>query len=255
MAVIEYFRAMTATSNNDRESHPSAVVLMPAFNEAGAIGQVIADIQAFIDLPIIVIDDASTDDTIGEARRAGATVLPLCTQLGAWGATQTGLRYAVRHGFDVAITMDADGQHDARSLDKLIRPVAQGLCDVSIGACTRRGSALRHVAWVLMKRTSGLALEDITSGFRVYNRQAIRQLASWRASLLDYQDVGVLLLLQAQGLRIMDVKVAMQARQNGKSRIFHSWLTVFYYMYHTLLLGLSKRKRARKYMNPSEITG
>ena len=99
----------------------------------------------------------------------------------------------------------------------------------------------------MMKRASGLSLEDITSGFRVYNDQAIIELASWRATLLDYQDVGVLLLLQSKGLKIVDVKVKMQERQNGASRVFHSWLMVGYYMCQTLLLGLSKRRMAKPY--------
>jgi hypothetical protein len=105
----------------------------------------------------------------------------------------------------------------------------------------------------MMKRASGLTLEDITSGFRVYNRKAIRELASWRATLLDYQDIGVLLLLQAKGIIIMDVKVPMQPRRNGKSYVFNSWFTVIYYMCQTLILGLSKRQLARRYESPQVV--
>jgi hypothetical protein len=143
--------------------------------------------------------------------------------------------------------MDADGQHDASFLEDLLRPVIEGAADVSIGACTQRGSMLRKIAWVLIKSTSGLTLEDITSGFRAYNRKAIGELSKPRATLLDYQDVGVLLLLQARGLSIVDVNVDMQDRRNGGSRIFRSWIIVFYYMCQTLLLGLTKRKMARPY--------
>jgi hypothetical protein len=218
--------------------------LIPALNEGDAIAEVIGEIRQVCDFPVLVIDDASTDDTVAKAQQAGATVIPLPAQLGAWGATQTGLRYALRHGYDMAITMDADGQHEAESLGELIRPVAQGVADVAIGACTHRGSMLRRIAWVMMKQASGLSLEDITSGFRVYNHKAIRALASWQATLLDYQDIGVLLLLQSKDIRIVDVKITMQPRRNGKSRVFHSWLMVAYYMCHTLLLGLSKRRLA-----------
>jgi hypothetical protein len=141
--------------------------------------------------------------------------------------------------------MDADGQHEADSIRELLEPVAQGTSDVAIGACTQRGSLPRRVAWGMMKGASGLTLEDITSGFRAYNRKAIRELASWRATLLDYQDIGVLLLLQSKRLSIVDVQVPMQARRHGKSRVFHSWLMVFYYMCHTLMLGFSKRRVRR----------
>ena len=225
----------------------AAVILIPAFNEADSISGVIHEVHEHINLPIIVIDDASTDDTVAISRNAGATVIPLSVQLGAWGATQAGLRYALRHGYPMAISMDADGQHEASSLGDVIYPVAQNIADVSIGACTQRGSTLRKVAWHMMKRTSGLSLEDVTSGFRVYNHRAMRELASWRATLLDYQDIGVLLLLQSKGLKIVDVKVPMQERKNGRSRVFHSWLMVAYYMCQTLLLGLTKRQRAHRY--------
>jgi hypothetical protein len=241
---------MTPNKEESRLSLPATVIIIPAFNEAQVIGSVIEEIRGYCDFPIFVIDDASTDDTVAEAMHAGARVVPLAVQLGAWGAMQTGLRLARRKGYDIAITMDADGQHDASSLDDLLHPVIQGVADVSIGACTQRGSRLRKIAWVLMKQASGLALEDITSGFRVYNRRAIRELSSRRATLLDYQDVGVLLLLQSRGLTIVDVEVTMLDRRNGGSRIFRSWLIVFYYMCQTLLLGLTKRKLARSYRNP-----
>lgn len=232
---------------------PSTVILIPAFNEEDIIADVLRAIRAACDFPVVVIDDASSDNTIAEAHRAGATIIPLAAQLGAWGAAQTGLRYAKRHGYKIAITMDADGQHEARFLDRLMQPVIQGMADVAIGSCTERGSILRRIAWTMMKRTSGLSLNDITSGFRVYNHKAIRELAGRRATLLDYQDIGVLLLLQRRGLKFANVAVTMQPRQNGKSRLFHSWLTVIYYMCHTLLLGLSKRPLHSRFSNPDAV--
>jgi glycosyltransferase involved in cell wall biosynthesis len=226
----------------NKAEQSSTAILMPAFNEAGIIASVIEEIRQHCDFDIIVIDDASTDDTISCARNAGAEVLALAAQLGAWGATQTGLRYALRNGYKIAVSMDADGQHEASVLSDLVGPVEKGDTDISIGACTERGSRLRKFAWVLMKRASGLSVQDITSGYRVYNRKAIRALAGRRATFLDYQDIGVLLFLQSRGLKIIDIEVPMRSRSNGHSRVFHSWLMVVYYMCHTLLLGLSKRR-------------
>ncbi len=220
-------------------------IVIPAFNEEQVVGRVIAEIRDACKLPIFIVDDASTDDTVAVALASGAEVLRLPAQLGAWGATQTGLRYAIRRGFDVVICMDADGQHKASSIAQLLPPVISGEADAAIGACTVRGSIPRQIAWTMMKKTSGLSLEDITSGFRVYNRKAIRVLASWQATLLDYQDIGVLLLLQSKGLKIVDVEVPMRNRTNGSSRVFSSWLVVGYYMCQTLLLGLTKRRMAR----------
>ncbi|MFT6955204.1 MAG: glycosyltransferase involved in cell wall biosynthesis [Halieaceae bacterium] len=238
---------MTTPTGLGRFTTPTTVILIPAFNEGEVIADVIGEIREVCDHPVIVIDDASNDETIEKSKKAGATIISLPVQLGAWGATQTGLRYAARHGYDIAITMDADGQHEAHSLQDVLKPVVEGVADVAIGACTQRGSSLRKFAWILMKHASALTLEDITSGFRVYNVRAIRELASWRATLLDYQDIGVLLLLQSRGLKIVDVEVPMQSRRNGKSHIFDSWLAVAYYMCHALLLGLSKRRRASSY--------
>lgn len=238
---------------DNRESEPSTAaplarisIVIPAFNEAAIIGSVLREIRSKCPYEIFVVDDASTDDTIAVAEAAGAIVVPLASQLGAWGATQTGLRYALRSGFDTVVSMDADGQHEASSIAVLVAPVLSGEADVVIGACTERGSTLRKIAWRMMKRVSGLSLEDITSGFRVYNYRSIKELASWRATLLDYQDVGVLMLLQSKGLRILDKPVPMQTRINGKSRIFHSWIIVGYYMSQTLVLGMSKRKMRRR---------
>lgn len=224
-------------------SRLSCLVIIPAHNEADDIAQVVHEIRDQCDFPIAVVDDASSDDTAERARAAGACVIPLAMQLGAWGAIQTGIRHAHAAGFDFALTMDADGQHEAVWIENLLRPVAAGQAGVSIGCCVRRGSWLRKVAWKLMKAVSGLALEDITSGFRVYDRQALGILASRAATLLEYQDVGVLVLLQAKGVKIVDVEVTMLPRRSGTSRVYHSWFVVFSYMCHTLLLSFSKRSR------------
>ena len=220
----------------------SAIIVMPAFNEAGVIAAVIDEIKKYCNLPIMVVDDASTDNTAAVAEASGAIVVKLCVQLGAWGATQTGIRYALRHKYRFVISMDADGQHQASCLQKIARPVKIGDADVCIGTCIRRGSILRQLAWKMMRKTSGLSLEDLTSGFRVYNQSAMLELAGWRATLLEYQDIGVLLMLQSQGLKILDTEVDMLQRINGPSRVFRSWSLVGYYMCHTLLLGLTKRR-------------
>jgi glycosyltransferase involved in cell wall biosynthesis len=217
------------------------IVIIPAHNEVNDIAYVIGQVKKYSGFPVVVVDDASTDDTISIARAAGAVVIPLAVQLGAWGATQTGLRYARNNDYDYAITMDADGQHLAESLSSLLQPIVNQDADVTIGACSSRGSLLRKIAWSLMKRVSGLRLEDLTSGFRVYDRRAVKRLAGWQATLLQYQDVGVLAMLQASGLRIMDVEVDMLPRRHGISRVFYSWTSVVYYMSYTLLLAFTKR--------------
>lgn len=223
----------------------NGIVIMPAFNEQRDIAAVIHEVQRATRLQILVVDDCSTDQTAELAREAGARVMRLSQNLGAWGAIQAGLRYACRKGFDFAMTMDADGQHEAIWIDQMFAPVVADQADVSIGCCVRRGSKLRKIAWVMLKFTSGLKMEDITSGFRVYNRRAMELLSGKEATLLEYQDVGVLVLLKNTGLRLQDVDVTMLPRTSGTSRVYSSWVVVAYYMAHTLLLGISKRFSAR----------
>lgn len=218
------------------------IILIPAKNEANTISRVISEIRpSLFQGDVLVIDDASTDNTAELAARAGAKVIRLPFSLGAWGATQTGMRYARDGGYHAAITMDADGQHEADSLPVLQQPLLrQTGVDVVIGAYPQRGSKARRLAWSFFRSLSGLTLEDLTSGLRAYNRRAIELLASPRATLIDYQDMGVLLLLHHAGLRVCEVPVPMSVRATGCSRIFNSWRAVGKYMLYTTTLCIAR---------------
>jgi len=222
------------------------IILIPAKNEAKTVGQIVSEVKARFAITVVVIDDASTDDTAKVARAAGAIVLPLPFSLGAWGAIQTGLCYASKHGFNTALTMDADGQHEAKSIHALLAPLASLQCDVVVGAYPQRGSLLRRFAWSFFRKVSGIALEDLTSGLRAYNRPAITLLASKAATLLDYQDMGVLILLHKAGLHVMETPILMYPRIAGHSRIFSSWWAVSQYMLHTGILCLARFKQSKK---------
>lgn len=217
-----------------------SIILIPAYNEEATVGTIVHQIRQLYQCPVVVIDDCSTDATVQVARAAGAIVLPLTLQLGAWGAIQTGLRYALRHGYQTAVTLDADGQHEPCYIGKLLKPLAANQTDVVIGAFPERASHARRLAWSYFRTLTGLKLEDITSGFRAYNHAAIMALAAPEASLLDYQDVGALLILRRKGLRITEVAVPMQPRTVGASRVFRSWWVVGKYMLQTSLLCIAR---------------
>jgi hypothetical protein len=136
--------------------------------------------------------------------------------------------------------MDADGQHRAAQISSLVKPLRAGEAEVVIGACPERVSRARRLAWSYFRLLTGLSLEDITSGFRAYNPSAIELLASAEASLLDYQDIGVLLIIRHRNLRIVEVPVLMDARTTGTSRVFSSWLIVAKYLLQTSLLCLAR---------------
>ena len=171
------------------------------------------------------------------AREAGAQVARPVLPLGAWGGMQLGIRHALAQGFHAVITMDADGQHEVQELPALLAQADQA--DVVIGAHPQRVSRLRKLAWRWFKAISGFEFQDLTSGFRYYNRQAMQVLAGSEATLLDYQDVGVLMLLSRARLRITEVPVHMNTRLSGQSRIFYSWFSVLRYMAVTSLLCMA----------------
>jgi hypothetical protein len=225
------------------------LVVIPALNEADCIGDVITQARAYPGIHVLVIDDGSTDNTAAVALLHGATVISAPLWQGAWGAIQTGIRFAVRNGYSGVITMDADGQHEPGQLPQMIDAAKEA--DVVIAACPSRGSRLRHLAWSYFRFLTGLSFDDLTSGFRYYNARACRLLAKEEATLLDYQDIGVLMLLRRANLRIAEVSVAMNPRKSGASRVFSSWWTVGRYMAETSLLCLARwnqpsKKRARE---------
>ncbi len=227
------------------------LVVIPALNEAECIGRVIEEARAHARVDVLVVDDGSADDTAAIALIKGATVLRAPLWQGAWGSIQTGMRYAVRHGYAGVVTMDGDGQHEPAFLADLMRAAVDA--DVVIASCTSRASRTRRWAWSYFKFLTGFTLDDLTSGFRYYNARACRLLASEEATLLDYQDVGVLLLLRSASLRIAEIPVAMNRRRSGSSRVFSSSWTVARYMAETSLLCLARWNRYRKTQPSSAI--
>lgn len=229
-------------------------MVIPARNEEATVGAVVAEVRRRYPCCVVVVDDASTDATPQVARAAGAAVLSLPFPMGAWCASQAGLRYAKRRGYAMAVTMDADGQHHARSIRKLLEAVQQGHAEVAVGACPHRLSFAKRLAWRYFRALTRLKIMDFTSGLRVYNRRAIQMLSLRRASLLDYQDIGVLILLARHGVTVREIPVTMSARQAGHSRVFSSWPVVIKYMIQTTVLCLSRVGRNRPRKAPEPVT-
>jgi glycosyltransferase involved in cell wall biosynthesis len=215
--------------------HEEPLIVIPARNEAESILGVLDALRRLGHVDnVMLVDDGSTDATAEIARLAGVMVLSPPLPQGAWGALQTGIRYADRHGYSGVITLDADGQHEPDCIAALL--FAARTADVVIGACPERGSPLRKFAWGFFRSLSGFNIEDLTSGFRYYSADACALLAEKEATLLDYQDVGVLLLLRNGGFGIVEIPVTMYPRRSGPSRIFSSWRLVGRYMLETTLL-------------------
>lgn len=202
------------------------LIIVPAWNEQDAISGTIQEIRSCVpDADLLVIDDGSSDQTARRAEAAGATVCPLPFNLGVGGAMRTGYRYALRHGYDAAVQIDADGQHDPRFLARLLTRLEAA--DVVIGARFAapddpykvRGP--RRWAMVLLARVlSRLAhtrLTDVTSGFRVSNRRAISVFATHYPAEYLGDTVESLVIAARAGCRITQEPVTMRARVAGRA--------------------------------------
>ncbi|BCS89480.1 glycosyltransferase family 2 protein [Pseudodesulfovibrio sediminis] len=208
-------------------------VIIPALNEADTVGDVVKGALRY-GCDVFVVDDCSDDATREQALEAGATVLSSPFVTGAWCATQAGLLYAMKKGrYDFFLTMDADGQHDPDSLPQLMERYGETEANMLIGSCPDRGSMGRRLVWRLFIFLTRLKIDDITSGLRLYDRESVKAVLSKEASLYDYQDLGVLLLLRRRGLHCEELPVSMCSRSNGCSRVFRSWSAVAMYMFKT----------------------
>lgn len=199
------------------------LTIMPAWNESESITNVIKEIQQQIpETDILVVDDSSDDDTVGVARAAGAKVLRLPYNLGVGGARRLGYRYALEHQYDIAVQMDADGQHDPRYIRDMVTALSQA--DLIIGARFAgegqykvrgpRRWAMRLLSYAL-SAIAGTRLTDTTSGYRACNRQLIAFYS--RRYPVEYLGDTVDTIVQAKraGYVIRQVPVAMRPRQGG----------------------------------------
>ncbi len=176
---------------------------------------------------ILVVDDGSRDSTAAVAHAHGAHVVSLPFNLGIGGAVQTGYRFARQHGFDLAVQIDGDGQHDPADLDALIAPILAGDADLSVGSRFADGSGeyrasfSRRVGIALfaraISRITGQKVTDTTSGFRAANARAIALFADDYPH--DYPEVETTVMVVKERLRLVEVPVAMRERAGGSSSI------------------------------------
>jgi glycosyltransferase involved in cell wall biosynthesis len=217
------------------------VAIVPALNEEASVGRVIEEIRAVDQgFDIVVIDDGSIDRTAEVARAHGAEVVRLPFNLGIGGAVQTGFRYAWENGYELAVRVDGDGQHDPGQLAAVLEPVLAGEADIAVGsrfsgAEGYRSSRPRRIgiallAWIVSAIVRQ-RLTDTTSGFQALNRLGIRLFAADYPH--DYPEVEATVLLAKHRLRLREVPVSMRERSGGRSSI--GALASVYYMVKVLL--------------------
>jgi polyprenyl-phospho-N-acetylgalactosaminyl synthase len=157
---------------------PAVWIVVPAFNEAPVIAGVVGELKrTFPD--IVVVDDCSTDATADQSERAGAVVVRHPVNLGQGAALQTGIEFALGQAADIVVTFDADGQHDAAEIPRLIEALAAGKADFALGSrflgrtinipYSRR--LLLHAALLFTRLTTTLTISDVHNGLRAMTRR------------------------------------------------------------------------------------
>jgi glycosyltransferase involved in cell wall biosynthesis len=235
------------------------LAIVPAYNEAEAITETVASIRRWApDFDVIVVDDGSTDATAEHAAAAGAAVLRMPFNLGIGGAMQSGYLHAREHGYEIAVQVDGDGQHDARDIHALLRQL-EADPDLNMVTGSRfldaeregfRSSATRRIGIRVFARiVSAITRQrvtDPTSGFRMTDRRGIELFA--RDYPHDYPEVEAVLLVHSHRLRSCEIPVSMRPRTSGSSKI--SSTQSVYYMMKVLLAIFVGMFRARPELAP-----
>lgn len=219
------------------------LVIIPAYNEAASISQVIQGVRdsaPFAD--IVVVNDGSSDDTALVAKLDGANIISHCFNMGYGIALQTGFKYALARGYAYVIYLDGDGQHESKCIRDILAELLSRSADVVIGSrylgnFQYRTDWTRRLASILFgcitSKIIGQRITDPTSGFRGCNRLALKFYVQ-DVFPVDFPDADVLIMLHFAGLSIKEVPVTMYHKASGKS--MHSGIIKpLYYVYKMLL--------------------
>lgn len=223
-----------SVSNMNRSD--KLLVIIPAYNEQGAIRQVVRGVRDTLPhADVLVINDGSVDHTAQEAEAAGALVVQHPFNLGIGGAVQTGLKFARDQDYDYVIRLDGDGQHNAGEIQRLLSVLCSRQTDMVIGSRFLDSGVDWHIPWArrvgigffgwAVSLLIGDRATDTTSGFCAMNRQAVAVLAIYLPQ--DYPDVESRVIVHKAGLRQMELPVRMRARMAGVSSI-NSWRSIYY---------------------------
>ena len=202
------------------------LVIIPAYNEEGAILDTIRNLKKNNEeVDYIIIDDCSKDNTLKICKENNLNVIHLPVNLGIGGAVQTGYKYAYENNYDIAIQMDADGQHDAKYISALIQKVEEGY-DLVIGSrfIEKQGFQSTFVRRMginlysfIIKLFTKKVIKDTTSGYRAVNSKIIKMFA--RSYPVDYPEPETNAYIAKNNFKIVEVPMEMKTRYTGSSSI------------------------------------
>ena len=203
------------------------LLIIPAYNEEESLRSLIEEIKAVCpEVDYLVVNDCSSDDTERLLEELGANYITLPCNMGIGGAVQSGYRYAAQNGYDIAIQIDGDGQHDVRFVKDMVKLIEDKQADVVIGSrfidkegfqsSQARRIGIRILS-MLIRLMCGAKVKDVTSGFRAVNRRFIELFAENYPD--DYPEPEVIVTTKLYGAVIKELPVVMRERTSGKSSI------------------------------------
>lgn len=198
------------------------IAVVPAYNERDNIVSTIEDLRDNAPgVDYVIVNDGSKDDTLSICREHGYNVIDLPVNLGLAGAFQTGMRYAYEHGYDYAIQFDADGQHSAAYIAKMVHVAEEKGANIVVGsrfATQKKPVSARMAGSVLISAmimlTTRKRIQDPTSGMRLFDKQMIPLFANE----LDFgPEPDTISLLMRWGYKVEETQVEMRERVAGES--------------------------------------
>ncbi|XJZ28583.1 glycosyltransferase family 2 protein [Bacillota bacterium Lsc_1132] len=225
------------------------LAIVPAFNEEEGLKKVAVQFKKIDFVDILVINDCSKDHTSEMGRKLGFNVIDLPCNLGIGGAVQTGYKYAWENGYDIAIQVDGDGQHNPSYINDLINPIKDGKADLVIGSryLKKEGyqsSFMRRIGIsyfsFLIKLLEKKIITDPTSGFRACNRRVIEQFSIRYPH--DYPEPESIVYLLRNHFHIAEVPVIMNERFGGESSIT-SFKSVYYMIKVSLAIFIDNLRK------------
>ena len=217
------------------------LVIIPAYNEAPNIVHTVESLKAACpDVDYVVVNDCSGDDTAKICEEHGYTYLNLPINLGIGGGMQTGYRYAAENGYDIAIQIDGDGQHDSKYIPVMENYIKNEKYDMVIGSRFIKKTKYEQtfmrmlgnkILYFLIKLFTGKKIYDTTSGFRAVNRDLIKRFSENYP--YDYPEPDTNLQVLLLNKKIIEIPVEMRKRTTGKS--FASPLKSIQYMVKVIL--------------------